>query len=282
MSRNSPLLVGQQITTATGAAVGRIGVVARDHAGRVIALTARHVILAEGIGTIQDAEHSIDLGQTVKLPDYAPTPEELSPLGLPPPAPFFTTIGTFLVGDGIDLAAARLVPATGVHTELDGLVGAPLVGQRPGLPPVRAVVVGVGGVVRFNDPYTNRTTVLSQVVEIQIVGEEALRRGEAGLLFTDEFGSAVGLLMAAEPPRTAYLAPLGPFLAIHGLSLISELAPKTVPDDQEDMARALLVAQLDRAAQANAMIRKALEAEPNMHHDPAATQIPARLLEHLD
>jgi hypothetical protein len=192
---------------------------------------------------------------------------------------FADTIGAFLVSAHADVRMATPHRSVQGVAKPEDLIGASVFKLDASSSLQRGKVTGVGGAIRFVDPYSGRHTILKDVVEVRFDGggPDPVSSGEAGSLIIDERDRAVGLLMCGARDE-CYVAPLKPFLEAKNLRLADGRAPGT---SGADGALTQYRSELRLATSGGNRMRAALLAEDTSHEDPEGNAVPQRLLDLL-
>jgi hypothetical protein len=214
MSANFVIVPGMPISGLTRKGVCQVGAIAFDIAGACYGLSARHVLECESSPAVFDPGTGREIG--VRVSDGVKWSNG---------QPFHCSIGRFLIEPSTQVRMATPFRSVlGVANPFD-LVGSQVFwlddyyGSAPG------EVVGVGGAIRFVDPYTDRATVMKNVIEIKVGFNNFRVRGEAGALLVDEGDLAVGLLISRQG-ETCFLAPLSSYLQANDLFLADDRTSK--------------------------------------------------------
>lgn len=227
----SPLRMGARISTATGVARGRIGGFAKD-GERLFALVARHVALAEGDGQLYLNEQyigTVDVsGATgMRLDKRSPMSNAIVAMEIA------KDHGAIIVEEaGISVTTAYADPVDALDRRVRTLADSDSFAS--------GAVAWVGSRVRVRHADGSEVH-YSEAIEVALddLGEGELARGDAGMPVIDEGGNLLGLVISGTHSR-CFVAPVGPFLEAHSLSLYRlSSAPAEVEGRVEQVAAGL-------------------------------------------
>jgi hypothetical protein len=261
----SPVTPGTRVVSFLGGAC-RVGLIVHDETGVHYALSARHVLHAGDRGDLYDLGSGALIGERVDQAPFEPT------------GPFHQTIGMIRLCS--DTAASLAGPVRSVEglVQPDELTSLTVFKFEPDLADLPAAqLVGVGGAVRFQDPYSQDTILFTDVLELRFppAGADPAAAGEAGALIVDKRDRALGLMISGDRER-CFVAPLAPFLAAQGLLLASNSPRRLRPSDPGMDILGSVAAELHEATRGSVRLRADL-ADEHPGFDPEQP-IPTRLL----
>jgi hypothetical protein len=238
----------------------RLGAIVVDASGRKLGLTARHVLFQMPEEAICDAASRAKVGTKIAWPTSQPGSRK-----------FFDTIAAFEIfdADGGMTLPGQTISAASSYEDLLGKTLTKVDSQNA----FEGVVIGLGGGVRFRDPYTADVQILQGVVEVKPVRSlrESTLAGQAGALFVDPAGDAAGLLICGQSDLL-FLAPLQPFLDAYGLGIMPQGNAVTFPAAE---------GELEAARAGAASMKREIASEPSMYQNHGGREVPARLLKLL-
>jgi hypothetical protein len=214
MSSDFVVTPGMPISGPTRKGICQVGAIAFDRAGACFGLSARHVLECEPSPAIFDAITGREIG--IRVAD-----EE----GWADGEPFHRSIGRFRIEPTTQVRMATPFRSVLGVADPSDRVGSPIFwlddyyGNAPG------EVAAVGGAIRFVDPYTDRTTVMKDAIEVSMPSRLFGMRGEAGALLIDDEDLAVGLLISRRE-SSCFLAPLLSYLQANDLILADDRTSK--------------------------------------------------------
>jgi hypothetical protein len=263
------IVPGTRVSGDTQRGIARVGAIAFDRANRRIGLSARHILECEGTPDVYDAESGLRIGT------HLGAPQKLSDRCF-----FYDTIGLFSI-DRHNVEVRMATPFASINgvADPDKLLGAKVFKLENSSVLPSARVVGLGGAIRFADPYTQHKAVLHDVVEVafEAGGADPVAAGDAGSLIIDENGAAVGLMISGRRDR-CYVAPLQPFLRERKLILADDRAFK---GEGRNVELAAYFSELRLATHGTNLMRADLRSDPVLHADPGGDAVPRHLLESL-
>jgi hypothetical protein len=266
MTHATTIRAGQRLSTTTGVAFCRLGAVVVGGDGRLLGLTARHILECEGDGRLFDAETNALIGTAVAGRAQVESGGD-----------FAETIGIIELAhvsiDDSDVRTANLTSGTPRFRN-----GERVTKRQSDCANIDGSLEGFGGSIEFEDPTTGHPTILRGVIELSFPDDVgATQRGEAGSPVFDGTGALIGLLMAGSAER-AYAAPVHEFLERHGYRLYCAEPESAV---QEGTADAGIKLELRSAAFGATRLRRDINAAPGAGRDPYTEVVPTKLLEML-